>query len=158
MQINTTTSNLAVMGIRWGLIPDDMYLWMLGQSHWKLFSKASHSQEMSHRASVRWSTPPPEPPGTAWHTYTPLCQSVRNKWGEVGRMCSASRGDLSLHPLSIRAIILTAETEQWNCSDMYLSILYLSGYYYTDACFSCLRTLIAVILNHVHVKILLVKK
>lgn len=44
MQITSSTINLAVSGIRWGLTPDDIYLLMLGQSHCKLFSEASRSQ------------------------------------------------------------------------------------------------------------------
>ena len=53
---------------------------------------AGHRQERSHRASVHWSTPPPQPSGTAWHAHTASRQSGSNKWGEVGRMSSGEHG------------------------------------------------------------------
>lgn len=100
MQIIITTSNLAVLGIRWGLTPDDIYLWMLGQSHCKLFREASRSQ--------RWVT---ELQFTDQHlrlsplaqldTHTHPCVNLsETNGGEVGRMCSASKGDLSQHPVN----------------------------------------------------------
>lgn len=40
MQMTMTTTNIAVLGIGWRHTADDIHLWMLGQSHYKLFSHA----------------------------------------------------------------------------------------------------------------------
>ena len=94
MEITVTTANLAVFGgggrmtrmIRMISVPG-----CEGRLT-ELLRGARHSQEMSHRASVHWSTPPPQPSGTAWHAHTASRQSGSNKWGEVGRMSSGEHG------------------------------------------------------------------
>lgn len=134
MQIDINTTNLIVFGISWGLTPDDIYLCMLGHSNCTLFSKASHHQEMSHGASVHWSTPPPQPPWhslTHIHTPVSVCQKQMG-WGR-GRICSASRGDLSLYSLSMQVIILTAH---WNFWHLFIYLCYHLFYFFLFSTFS----------------------
>lgn len=91
MEITVTTANLAVFG---GLGEDSTRTVSVPGGEGRvteLFSEARHSQEMSHRASVHWSAPPPQPSGAAWHAHTASCQSGSNKWGEVGRTSSGER-------------------------------------------------------------------
>ena len=91
MEITVTTANLAVYE---GLDEDSTRMMSVPGCEGRvteLFSGARHSREMSHRASVHWSTPPPQPSGAAWHAHTASCQSGSNKWGEEGRTSSGER-------------------------------------------------------------------
>lgn len=85
--------NQAEPRISWELTLDDIYVRMLEQSLCQLFSWASCSQRwvIQHQfTDQHLCRSPLALLNTHTHTHTTLCQSVRNKWGEV-LYCSAQQ-------------------------------------------------------------------
>lgn len=133
MQITITTANLAVMGIRRGLTPHDIYLWMLGQSHCKLFSEASRSQ--------RWVTElqftdqhlrlsPLAQLDTHTHPCVNLSETNGVRWGECAALAVATSA-------CTRGVYVSSSWMHRPSSEIpnTLTFIYLPRYYCTDACF-----------------------